>query len=210
MLFEFPRPADAHAAISAFGPPPILLDACDDRVRAEVADGVGVPLPRHAVRRAVIASDAAGIGRRNAHPVESGSDPLAALAGRPPLEHHAPDCDLLFVVRQETDVVAGATNVLTILEPIHELVIRTHESSTEAVGRAAARAQPSSGHALLHKHDAVAEPRRESAVLLILDQTPDQVCHLVGFEFFRCDDLVMGDEGHAAGDQLLLERHHLE
>ena len=47
-------------------------------------------------------------------------------------------------------------------------------------------------------------------MLLILDQAANEVHHLGGFEVFGCVDLVVGDECHAAGDQLLLECHHLE
>jgi len=62
VLFEFSRPADAHAAVAALGSPAVLLDARDDGVRAEVAHRVRMPLAGHAVCGTMIAPNPAGVG----------------------------------------------------------------------------------------------------------------------------------------------------
>ena len=106
----------------------------------------------------MIAPDSAGVRGRDAHFVQPSGDLLAAVAGGPPFEDHAPDADLHVVLWEEADVMATASDVFTVLEPLHEGVVGADERSAESVGGPAARAQSAGRHALLHVNDAVAQP----------------------------------------------------
>ena len=88
-------------------------------------------------------------------------------------------------------MVAGATDVFAVLEPLHEGVVGAHECPAVSIRSPAARAQPAFRHALLYEDNTVTEPRRKSTVLLVLDHAPDEVWKLVLLEFFRCVDLVV-------------------
>jgi hypothetical protein len=55
--------------------------------------------------------------------VQLPSNPLDAVAGSTPLQHHQPDANLLQVIRQEPHVVPQAPNLLSVLEPLDETVV---------------------------------------------------------------------------------------
>ena len=133
------------------------------------------------VFRAVVTSGVARIGRRNAHLIEFGGNLFVADAILSPLEYGAPDSEFFFVVRQETHVMAGSSNVFTISEPLHKTVVLVDKSTPEAIRGSATCAQALGRHALLHKDNPVTKPWGEPPVFLVFDQSPDEITHLVIF-----------------------------
>ena len=190
MLFEFPWPADAHAPVPAFRPSAVLLDARNDRVRAQVTDRVLVPLSGDPVRRAVVAADAAGVGRRDAHIVQAKGDLLVAHTARPPFEDHVPDVEFELVTREKANVMAGATDGLAVLEPLHERVVGAHERPAVSVGSPASGAQPAGRHGQLDEDDTIAEPRRKPPMLLVRPHGDRWIMVGWGWRQGRCRRLV--------------------
>jgi len=158
----------------------------------------------------VIGSHASRIGCGDPELVQLPSNPLDAVAGSTPLQHHHPDAKLLQVIGQEPHVVPRAPNLLSIHEPLDETVVGIDQGSGKSVRCSPAGAVALRRHRGLDENHAIAEPRRELAVLLILDEAGDQVGHFIGLHVFGREHPVVGDEGHAAQNQIALQHQHLK
>ena len=132
----------------------------------------------------MVGSHASRIGGRDPEFIQLAGNPLDAFASGTPLQHCHPDAQLLQVVGQDPHVVTRAPNRLSVLEPLDETVVGIDQGSGKSVRCSPAGAVTLRRHRGLDENHAIAEPRRELAVLLILDEAGDQVGHFIGLHVF--------------------------